>query len=323
MADEASGHGTRRAIFAAFLANLGIAVAKFAAFLITGSASMMAESIHSVADTGNQGLLFLGGARSRRPADPEHQFGYGAERYFFAFVVALVLFSLGALFSLYEGVQKLIHPHQLESPAVAFVVIGIAIVLESLSLRTAMRESQPTRRGLSWWQFIRHTKTPELPVVLLEDVGALCGLAFAMVGLGLATATGETRYDAMGSIAIGLLLATIAIVLAVEMKSLLIGESAEPEIEARIRKVIESGPEVRRIIHMRTLQLGPEELLVATKVDIEAPSVEALAASVDTIEVRIRAEIPDAKLIYIEPDLYREAKATSPPAVDGSGGTGP
>ncbi len=303
-----SGHGTRRAILAAFVANLGIAIAKFAAFLVTGSASMMAESIHSVADTGNQGLLFLGGARARKPADPEHQFGYGAERYFWAFVVALVLFSLGALFSLFEGVEKLRHPHDLESPAVAFVVLGVAVVAESFSLRTAMRESRPHRGGLSWWQFIRRTKTPELPVVLLEDVGALCGLAFAGVGLGLAVATGETRFDAIGSMAIGLLLGAIAIVLAVEMKSLLIGESAGPHVDDSIRTAIESEPEVRRVIHLRTLQLGPEELLVATKVDIDAADVASISAAIDAIEVRIRSAVPTARLIYIEPDVYRRPR---------------
>jgi cation diffusion facilitator family transporter len=305
VAHEESGHGTRRAIFAAFVANLGIAIAKFAAFLITGSTSMMAESIHSVADTGNQGLLFLGGARARKPADEEHQFGYGAERYFWAFVVALVLFSLGALFSLYEGIEKLRHPHELESPTVAFVVLGLAVVLEAFSLRTAVRESQPHRGTLSWWQFIRRTKTPELPVVLLEDIGALMGLVFASIGLGLAVATGETRYDAIGSIAIGLLLGVIAIVLAVEMKSLLIGESAGPNADEAIRTAIESDDDVRRVIHLRTLQLGPDELLVATKVDVDAPDVAELAATIDRIEVRIRDAVPTARLVYVEPDLYR------------------
>ncbi len=307
---ETSEHGTKRAIFAAFLANLGIAVAKFAAFLITGSASMMAESIHSVADTGNQGLLFLGGARSRKPADEQHQFGYGAERYFWAFVVALVLFSLGAMFSLYEGIEKLLNPHELESPAVAFIVLGVAAVLESLSLRTAVRESTPHRGNLSWWQFIRRTKTPELPVVLLEDVGALFGLAFAFVGLGLATITGDTRYDAIGSIVIGLLLGAIAIVLAIEMKSLLIGESAGRRTDAAIRAAIDASPEVRRMIHIRTLQLGPDELLIATKLDIDAPDTATLAAAIDAIEVRIRAAVPTAHLIYIEPDLFRTDAGT-------------
>ncbi|MGZ4799979.1 MAG: cation diffusion facilitator family transporter [Acidimicrobiia bacterium] len=318
MSGPESGHGTRRAIFAAFLANLGIAGAKFAAFLITGSASMMAESIHSVADTGNQGLLFLGGARARRPADSKHQFGHGPERYFWAFVVALVLFSLGALFSLYEGVDKLRHPHSLESPAIAFVVLGVAVVLESLSLRTAVRESQPHRGGRSWWQFIRQTKTPELPVVLLEDVGALFGLVFAAVGLGLAVGTGETRYDAIGSIAIGLLLGAIAVVLAVEMKSALIGESADPAVAASIWAAIESGSEVRRVIHLRTLQLGPDDVLVAAKLDIDAPDIAGLAAAIDTIEVRIRATEPMVRLIYIEPDLYRAEAAEPGP---GAGGT--
>jgi cation diffusion facilitator family transporter len=267
---DTSGHGTKRAIFAAFIANLGIAVAKFAAFLITGSTSMMAESIHSLADTGNQGLLFLGGARAKKEPDEEHQFGYGSERYFWAFVVALVLFSLGALFSLYEGIEKLSHPHELESPAVAFVVLGLAMVLEGFSLRTAVHESRPHKGTLGWWQFIRRTKTPELPVVLLEDVGALFGLVFAFVGLGLAVITGDTRYDAIGSIVIGLLLGVIAVVLAIEMKSALIGESADPLVSASIRNAIETSPEVRTIIHLRTLQLGPEELLVATKLDIRA-----------------------------------------------------
>jgi cation diffusion facilitator family transporter len=300
-----SDRGTRRAIVAAFAANLGIAAAKFAAFLITGSASMMAEAIHSVADTGNQGLLFLGGARSRRPPDEQHQFGYGAERFFWAFVVAVMLFSLGSLFSLYEGVEKLVHPHELDRPAVAFVVLAVAAVLESFSLRTARRESQPHRRGLSWWRFIRRTKTPELPVVLLEDVGALAGLLFAAIGLGLAVITGETRFDAIGSLAIGVLLGVIATVLAVEMKSLLIGESAGPRTEEAIRAAIESGDEVRRVIHLRTLQLGPEDMLVATKLDIDALSIEGLARAIDVIEVRIRAAVPAARLIYIEPDLYR------------------
>lgn len=304
---------SKRAIFAAFLANLGIAVAKFLAFVATGSASMLAESIHSVADTGNQGLLFLGGARARRPADRRHPFGHGAERYFWAFVVALVLFSLGALFSLYEGVDKLRHPHALESPEIAFVVLGIAVVLESLSLRTAAREAKPHRDGRTWWGFIRHTKTPELPVVLLEDVGALVGLVFAAVGLGLATATGETRYDAIGSMAIGVLLGVIAIVLAVEMKSLLIGESAGTQVDDAIRAAIEAGPEARRVIHLRTLHLGPDELLVAAKVDVDAPDVPALAVAIDAIEARIRDAVPTARLVYVEPDLYRSTPGSVTP----------
>jgi cation diffusion facilitator family transporter len=274
---------------------------------------MMAESIHSVADTGNQGLLFLGGARAKRPADREHQFGYGAERYFWAFVVALVLFSLGALFSLYEGIQKLLNPHELEDPLVAFVVLGIAFVMEGFSLRTAMRESRPHRGNGSWWAFIRRTKTPELPVVLLEDSGALLGLVFAASGLGLATATGESRYDAVGSMAIGLLLGAIAVILAIESKSLLIGESATPDADRRIRAAIEAASEVQRIIHLRTLQLGPDEILLAAKLDLVASDVAELAAAIDRVEVQIRDAVPTVGLIYIEPDLYR---TESDPASD-------
>ncbi|MGZ4794774.1 MAG: cation diffusion facilitator family transporter [Acidimicrobiia bacterium] len=302
--------GSRRAIVAALVANLGITIAKFAAAIITGSASMLAESIHSMADTGNQGLLFLGGRRSRRPADTAHPFGYGAERYFWAFVVALVLFTLGALFSLYEGIDKLTNPHQLESPAVAFVVLGIAIVLESLSLRTAMRESRARKGDLGWLQFIRRTKSPELSVVLLEDTGALAGLGFASVGLLLAVVTGETRYDAIGSIAIGALLAVIAVVLAVEMKSLLIGESAGARTRAALEAAMLDAPEVRSIIHTRTLQLGPEDLLVAAKLDFYAGTTTELAPAIDAVEARIRSAVPEARLIYLEPDLDRSRVGT-------------
>jgi cation diffusion facilitator family transporter len=297
--------GSRRAVVAALLANLGIAIAKFAAAIITGSASMLAESIHSVADTGNQGLLFLGGRRAGRPPDELHPFGYGAERYFWAFVVALVLFTLGAMFSLYEGVEKLIHPHELESPAVAFVVLGIAAVLESFSLRTAVRESRPRRLELSWPQFIRRTKSPELSVVLLEDSGALAGLAFACIGLGLAVVTDEPRFDAIGSIAIGMLLGCIAVVLAVEMKSLLIGESAGLRARTAIDAAMRDAPEVRSVIHVRTLQLGPEELMIAAKLDFCARTTEELAPAIDTVEARIREAVPEARLIFLEPDLDR------------------
>ena len=298
--------GSRRAIIAALIANLGIAAAKVSAAIITGSASMLAESIHSFADTGNQGLLVLGGRRARRPADAAHPFGYGAERFFWAFVVALVLFTLGALFSLYEGITKLAHPHQIESPTVAFVILGIAVVLESLSLRTALREAGPDRHGRSWRQFIRHTKNPELPVVVLEDTGALAGLALALLGLTLAVVTDEPRFDAIGSIAIGLLLAVIAVVLAVEMKSLLIGESAGEQAQADIRSAIAAAPEVRSVIHLRTLQLGPEEMLVAAKLDFVPATTVELAPAIDAVEARIRAAVPSEKVvIYLEPDLDR------------------
>jgi len=304
-----SAEGTRRAIVAAFLANLGIAVSKFVAFAITGSASMLAEAIHSVADTGNQGLLFLGGRKSRRPPTDEHPFGYGTERYFWAFIVALVLFTLGGLFALGEGIDKLLHPKDLESPAVAFTVLGVAIVLESLSLRTARREASPNRRGRSWWRFIRTTKSPELPVVLLEDTGALVGLVFALIGISLAEITGNARWDAMGSIAIGALLVVIALVLVVEMKSLLIGESAGLRVEGLIRDAMLDGPDVTRIIHLRTLHLGPDDVLLAAKLEFTSTSIAELALAIDAVEARVRAASPTVRLIYLEPDLYDASRS--------------
>ena len=305
MTDHTSDHATRRAIVAAFLANLGIAVSKFAAFAITGSASMLAEAIHSVADTGNQGLLFLGGRRSRRAPSTQHPFGYGAERYFWAFVVSLVLFTLGSMFALFEGVQKLIQPEPIVSPIVAYVVLAFAIVLEGLSLRTARREANPSRGDRTWWQFIHTTKNPELPVVLLEDTGALVGLLMALIGITLAEITGNDRWDAVGSLAIGTLLGVIAIVLAIEMKSLLIGEAASPALEARIRTAIHDGPEVTRVIHLRTMHLGPDDVLVATKLEFTAASVNELAHAIDTVEARVRTSVPSARLMFVEPDLYR------------------
>ncbi len=298
--------GSKKAILAAFLANTAIAISKFVGFLITGAASMLAESVHSVADAGNQGLLFLGGARARKTATPEHPFGYGRERYFWSFVVALVLFTLGGLFALYEGIEKLRHPHEIGSATVAFVILGVAIVVEIVSFRTAIRESRHVKGSESWWQFIRRSKTPELPVVLLEDLGALMGLVFAVIGLGLAEITGEPRYDAVGSIAIGVLLVVIAITLVIEMKSLLIGESASPAMLREIQQVIEGSSQVQRLIHMRTQHIGPDELLVAAKLafdpDLEVP---ALAEAINEVEHRVRRSVPAARLIYIEPDMHR------------------
>jgi cation diffusion facilitator family transporter len=306
--------GSRRAIFAAFLANLGIAIAKFAGFVFTGSASLLAEAIHSVADTGNQSLLFLGGRRAARPPTPEHPFGYGRERYFWAFIVSMVLFLLGGLFALFEGEEKLRHPHEIESPTVAFVILGLAIVIELFSFRTAVREANKVRGDERWWHFIRRSKAPELPVVLLEDLGALLGLTFALVGVTLAVVLDEPRFDAAGSLAIGALLVVIAVVLAAEMKSLLIGESASPKVQAEIAAAIEGCREVRKLIHLRTLHLGPEELLVAAKVDLDAPSVEAVAETIDLLEARVRAAVPIARVMYLEPDLYRsEGAGDAPP----------
>jgi cation diffusion facilitator family transporter len=302
--------GSRRAIAAAFLANLGIAIAKFIGFLVTGASSMLAESIHSVADTANQGLLFLGGARAARPADEDHPFGHGRDRYFWAFVVGLVLFTVGGVFAVYEGVEKLRHPHDIDSPAVAFAILGVAVVLESFSLRTAVREARPLRGSLSWAAWLRRSKSPELPVVLLEDIGALVGLLLALLGLTLAVTTGEPRWDGVGTLSIGVLLIVIAVILVVEMKSLLIGEGATPEDQEAVRAAIAGTPDVRSLIHLRTLHLGPDELLVAAKIELsQSLAAPAIAAAIDAAEGRIRAAVPIARLIYLEPDLRRQAPA--------------
>lgn len=301
-----SAAGGRAAVIAALLANAGIAASKFVAFLVTGSSSMLAEAVHSVADTGNQALLLLGGARARRRPDAEHPFGYGMDRYFYAFVVALVLFSVGALFALYEGYQKLRHPHAIDSPAVAFAVLLVAIGLESVSFRTAYRESGKVKLpGQSWPGFIRHSKNPELPVVLLEDTAALLGLVFALVGVGLSVLLHEPRWDGVGTLAIGLLLGAVAFVLAVEMKSLLIGEAASPSDVERIRTALVDG-DITRVIHLRTMHLGPESVLVAAKVGVPPDADMAqVARAIDAAEERVRAAVPDVALMYLEPDLYR------------------
>jgi cation diffusion facilitator family transporter len=302
--------GGTRAIVAALLANAGIAIAKFVGYLITGSSSMLAESVHSVADTSNQGLLLLGGRQAKRAATPEHPFGYGRDRYFYSFVVALLLFTLGSVFALYEGIHKLEEPEALTSPMVAVVILVVAIGLESFSFRTAIVESRPLKGSGTWWQFIRQSKVPELPVVLLEDLGALIGLVLALLGVGLTVVTGNPAFDALGTISIGVLLGVIAIILIVEMKSLLIGEGATGPVLSTIVSQLESVPEVQRVIHIKTQYLGPEELLVAAKVALTPGlPVEAVARAIDQAEGKIREAVPDARMIYLEPDLDRAAVA--------------
>lgn len=298
-------HGGTRAIIAALGANLGIAAAKFVGFLVTGSSSMLAEAVHSVADSGNQSLLLIGNRQALRRATAEHPFGYGRDRYFYAFVVALVIFSLGSLFALYEGIHKLQHPSHVDSPIVAIAILLVAIGLEGFSLRTAIHESSRGRGAGSWLAFIRRAKAPELPVVLLEDFGALVGLAFALLGVGLAATTGEPRWDAAGSLAIGVLLGTIAVVLIIETKSLLIGEAASPDAVDRISAAL-VGPGVERVIHLRTLHLGPEELLVAAKIAVgRTATLDKVATAIDEAERRVRAVEPMARVIYLEPDIDR------------------
>lgn len=304
------GHSdSPRAVFAALAANLGIAVTKFIAFLVTGSASLLAESVHSVADSANQILLLVGRVRSRREETEEHPFGFGSERYVYAFVVAVVLFVVGAIFSLYEGISRIRDPEAVVSPVVAFAVLGVAIALEAFSFRTAISESNRSRGALGWRAFIRHAKAPELPVVLLEDFAALIGLGFALVAVTLTTLTDDARWDGAGSLAIGLLLGCVAVVLAIEMKSLLVGESARPEIQRAIVTAIEGGAGIERVIHLRTLHVGPESLLVAAKVGVsQGESAQQIATAIDQAEHRVRAEVPIAGLIFLEPDLFQSGK---------------
>jgi len=302
--------GGNKAIIAALSANLGIAVTKFVAFLLTSSSSMLAESVHSVADSGNQLLLLVGGRRARRAADEEHPFGYGRERYMYAFIVAIVLFSLGGLFALYEAWHKFADPHPIESwQWVPLVVLVAAIVMEGLSFRTAIGEANHTRGKQGWVSYIRTAKAPELPVVLLEDFGALIGLVLALFGVSMTLVTHDGRWDAVGSAAIGVLLVIIAIVLAVETKSLLLGESASRKDVDAIRAAL-IGPGVPSVIHLRTLHLGPEELLVAAKIEVPAASTAAdVAEAIDAAEQRVRAAVPIARVIYLEPDLRHAVAA--------------
>jgi cation diffusion facilitator family transporter len=309
-----SASGGTKAIIAAFLANTGIALTKFIAWFFSGSASMLAEGVHSLADAGNQLLLILGGRKARKAADREHPFGYGRERYVYAFVVSIILFSVGGIFSIYEGVDKLTHPHELENAWLPLLVLSIAIVLESFSLRTAVKESNHVRGRQSWVQFIRRAKAPELPVVLLEDVAALIGLVFAFVAVGLTVITGNPTFDAVGTLMIGTLLVVVAVVLGIETKSLLVGEGATDDDVTAIEQAITAGPEIERIIHMKTLYLGPDELLVAAKLGFTAdqPLLE-VAAATNVIEQRIRAAVPAARVIYIEPDVWVDPNLAAPP----------
>jgi len=307
--------GGNKAIIAALGANVGIAVTKFVAYLLTSSSSMLAESIHSAADSGNQVLLLVGGRRSKRDATPLHPFGYGRERYVYAFIVAIVLFSLGGLFALYEAWHKWQDPHGIEAwHWVPVAVLVVSIGLEAFSFRTAVHESHAARGKRSLVQFVRTAKAPELPVVLLEDFGALVGLVLALLGVGLTLITGDGRWDAAGTACIGILLVLIAIVLAIEMKSLLIGEGADAEAVRAIEAAI-PGDGVESIIHMRTLHLGPEELLVAAKVAVPgSESAADVARAIDAAEKRIRAAVPIARVIYLEPDV-RRASAPVPEAI--------
>ncbi|MET3721416.1 MULTISPECIES: cation diffusion facilitator family transporter [unclassified Arthrobacter] len=320
-----AANGGSKAIVAALAANLTIAVLKFVAFFLTASSSMLAEAIHSVADSGNQLLLLIGGKRARKAASAEHPFGYGRERYIYAFIVSIVLFSVGGLFALFEAWEKLQHPHAIEGDFwwVPLAVLIGAIVAESVSFRTAITESNHIRGKQGWVSFVRTAKQPELPVILLEDLGALLGLVFAIVGVSMTLITGNGIWDAAGTAMIGLLLVAIAAVLAVETKSLLLGESASRDDVGRISEAIEAGGH-NRVIHLKTLHLGPEELLVAAKISVGAAETgKDIAASIDAAEARIRTAVPIARVIYLEPDLHRDDLDGAGQVTAGSGSQDP
>jgi cation diffusion facilitator family transporter len=295
---------------AAFAANVGIAATKLIAFLLTGSASMLAEFVHSLADCSDQILLLIGRNRAARAQTEEHPFGFGRERYFYGFIVAVVLFTVGGAYSAYDGIHKIMHPGPITSPLVAFAVLAVAACMESFSLRTAIMEANQLREGRSWGTFIRRAKGPDLPVVLLEDTAALIGLAFAFAGVLLTVLTGNGAWDGAGSLGIGVLLACVAAVVAAETKSLLIGESASAEMERAIVSALEDGPEIERVIHLRTTHIGPDSLLVAAKVAVRGgDSAASVVRGIDAAERRVRAAVPIAQVIYLEPDIYREGKA--------------
>ena len=299
-----STEGGKKAVIAALMANVGIAISKFIAFFFTGSSSMLSEAIHSVADSSNQVLLLVGNRRSQKPADEKHPFGYGRRRFVYGFIVAVVLFLIGGLFSLYEGLHKWQDPEPLNDWWIAVLVLVIAIGLETVSFRTALREANKSRGKRSLANFVKDSRQPELPVILLEDAGALVGLVFALIGVGMAVITGDGRWDAVGAMAVGTLLVVIAIFLAMEMATMLVGESALPEEVAAIRAALESAPLVERVIHLRTVHVGPDELLVAAKIAIsQSETAAGIAAGINEAELALRAAVPTARYVFIEPDL--------------------
>ena len=301
-----STEGSKRAIFAALAANIGIAITKFIAAAFSGSAAMFAEGIHSVADSGNQILLLIGGKRAKRAATAEHPFGYGRSRYIYAFMVSIVLFAVGGLFSINEGLSKLSHPHELDMVWLPLVVLGAAIVMEGFSFRTAIIESNHVRGNQGWIEFIRRAKSPELPVILLEDFAALIGLVLAFAGVGLSVITHNPVWDALGTLAIGALLILVAIVLGLETSSLLVGEGANATDNGKITAALAAAPGVLSVIHMKTLYLGPDELMVAAKIGVAGDSKGSeIAVTIDRAESLVRDAVPAARVIYLEPDIQR------------------
>ena len=292
-----------RAILYALLANLGIALAKTWAALFTGSGSMLAEAIHSYADTGNQVLLFIGLKQSQRPPDSEHPLGYGKLSYFWSFIVALLLFSLGGLFSIYEGIHKLAEPEPLNKVWVGLVVLGVAIVLEAGSLSAALREINRLRGARPLRQWLRHTRSAELVVVLGEDVAALVGLVLAFGFVGLTLVTGNLAFDALGSIIIGIVLVLVSLFIARRIRGLLVGRSAEPELQALINRIIAADPAIERLLNTITIQVGPKVMLAAKIAMRPGLRIEEAVERINELERRLKAEVPEIGWCFVEPDF--------------------
>lgn len=294
--------GSTKAVVAAMAANGAIATAKFVAAALTGSASMFSEGIHSVADTGNQGLLLWGGRDADQPADATFQYGRSRARYFWSFVVAIVLFLLGGVYALYEGYEKVAHPHEVENLGIAIGVLVFGIVVEGLSFRTAIRIARPLKGERGWFDFVRQTREPELSVVLLEDLGAMAGLTLALVAVSLAAITGDPVWDGIGTLSIGILLTVISILLTIEMRSLLLGEAATPKDEAAIEAAIRSTDGIDQLLHLRTQHLGPDDVLVSGKVVMhQGLDFDAVCDTINRAEAAVRDVVPAAHMIYLEP----------------------
>lgn len=298
---------SKAAVLAALLANVGVGISKFIAFLLTGASSMLAEAVHSVADSSNQILLLIGGRQSKQKPTRSHPFGYGRVHFLYAFMVSIVLFSLGGLFAVAQGVSKIKNPDALQSPLVAYGVLVVAIALEAWALRTVLSEARRFKpKHQSWWQYMQRTKSVNHVVLMLEDSAALIGLGLAAGGISLSLLTGNPIWDGVATLLIGGLLVAVATILFHEVKSLLIGEAADPAIENEMLQIILSVEGVDRVVDLKTLYIGPAELFIAMKVTVGSEDNAATVAwTIDEIEARLRKAFPAAEMIYVEPDLYK------------------
>jgi cation diffusion facilitator family transporter len=298
-----SQNSSVKSILFALLANLGIAITKTFAAVFTGSGAMLAESIHSYADCANQGLLFLGLKASKKAPTSEHPLGYGKAIFFWSFIVALILFSMGGLFSIYEGIHKLSSHEGLTSPIIAIVVLSVSILLEAASLWGCITQINKVKHGQSLWKWFQNSRQSELVVVLGEDVAALLGLAFALIAVILSMITGNPLFDAIGSIGIGILLIVISIFLAVKIKGLLIGQSSDPEVRNEITTFLESQPEITKVLNLITLQLGAQ-IMVAVKVKMaKVDTIDQLIGNINRCEVALKKQNSSIQWVFFEPDM--------------------